>query len=459
MAIVKQFGFETGDLSEFDGGVVGNAARLNVTTAAAGCGTYGLAVDLFDEKNYALDTSFSVSVADWRVRFYLKLDDVVMSSGDNFRILHFNSPSGSALYAFVRNSSGVTQVRGQFYVDGGSFITMNVDVPSTGWHYVEMVVKRASSSTAADGVFEIYVDGTLAGSSTGNDIYDRGGPDEIRVGTPAADLEVGTSGTLYIDAIAIADTSATAIGPCSATVTGQAALSGAGALSTVAGVTVLGQASLAGTGALSAVAGAVTVPAQAALAGSGSAVASGSVVVLASAAMQGVGTLAGQGLLVVSGSAALNGSGSEVAAGLVVVSARGALSGVGSLVAAVTGTVAGSAALTGAGSLSATGSRGVTGQAALSGSGALSALAGVTALGQASLAGAGTLSGSALVLVPGVAVLSGQGNLVVLAILAVRGAATASGVGSLSGVGTVTPPTSRRRNGPPAWARMGARPR
>ena len=214
--IVLDLDHERGDFSEYSNGKVDANNRLSVTTNAAAIGKYGVECVLVDDgtKYYADHDFYWLEVSDWRFRVYVKLDNVSMGSGNRFRLVHTTGGNGSNLYVFIGYSSSIGfYVRAFFYYDGGGYVVSS-DVPlsATGWNRIECVTQRATGASASDGRVAIEINGTQQWEQTGVDIYDRAPPDNIQVGVPRADLEAATSGTIYFDGIAIANSSATAIG-------------------------------------------------------------------------------------------------------------------------------------------------------------------------------------------------------------------------------------------------------
>jgi len=161
-----------------------------------------------------------------------------------------------------------------------------------------------------------------------------------------------------------------------AVVTGDAALSGAGALDGTGLQIAVGAAAPAGAGTLTGAALLIAIGA-ATLAGTGTleGTAVGGATVTGAADMPGVGALAGTGLLIAIGASALAGVGALSAAGEDIVPAAGTLAGSGTLAGA--GSVLGYAAATiaGTGTLAASGSGIACGAAVLAGTGILFAVA------------------------------------------------------------------------------------
>lgn len=219
----------------------------------------------------------------------------------------------------------------------------------------------------------------------------------------------------YIDAEAITGAALVGSGTFAATgniggtVTGAAALSGAGTLDAAGVRSALGEAALSGAGALDA-AGTRTTLAGAALSGTGTLDAGGTRTTFAAATLSGTGTLDAAGTRTTLGAAALSGSGTLTSAGTRTTFGVAALTGSGTLTAA-SGATTGAAALSGSGTLDAAGVRAAVAAAALSGFGVLAAAGVRQTLATASLPGTGVLGADGWATVTAGAGLLGTGVL------------------------------------------------
>jgi len=183
---------------------------------------------------------------------------------------------------------------------------------------------------------------------------------------------------------------------------GAAALSGAGALSSLARLTLAARATASGTGALSAAAGLV-LPGTATLSAVGSLAAAGTIegaVKYGAATLSGAGSLAASASKILSGAATMAGEGSLAAAGTIegvikygtaTLSATGTLTTIGGIV------FSAAASLAGTGSLAASAVLTLAAKALIEGTGSLSAISSLLGdvFGKATLKGQGFLSVSA----------------------------------------------------------------
>jgi len=199
------------------------------------------------------------------------------------------------------------------------------------------------------------------------------------------------------------------------TVSGAAALVGAGLLSASGTAVVLGTGQIVGVGSLDAAATAI-LSGTAAVVGVGSLGASGVPIVSGAAALNGVGLLSGLGTPVVNGAANLTGIAILTPAGLVISQATANLLGVASLNASAFTIVPAQGAMVAVGVLLPNGTVQVVGQAAVSGVAALGAAGTTVVLGQAGLSGVGILAAQ-----PGAATIAGTATLIGVSLLGARG--------------------------------------
>ena len=195
-------------------------------------------------------------------------------------------------------------------------------------------------------------------------------------------------------------------------VTGSAALTGVGSLTSSARRGRLGVAALTGAGTISA-SGTRIVVATAALVGSGLLDAVGVRTVLGAADLQGAGSLF-VALGAVLGAANLTSSGVLTANGVRETFGDAALSGLGSLSASGTRIVLGAADLAALGVLSSDGRSTVLGAAVLAATGSLNATGTRIVIGLADLVAVGVLSASGVRETFGAAALTGDGSLAVV---------------------------------------------
>ena len=114
----------------------------------------------------------------------------------------------------LRYSDGSYQIRAKVRFDG--YQTRNGawhDI-ADDQHYIEVLVRHASSSTAADGSLTLWIDGTQVEQLSGVDLYDISKPERMRLGAIFG-IQSTTGGTFYVDEWMLRDDSAY-IGPVGA---------------------------------------------------------------------------------------------------------------------------------------------------------------------------------------------------------------------------------------------------
>jgi hypothetical protein len=214
-ATILDINHESNDLKEYHAGACDtDGGNLAVAAAAALNGTsYGLSVTCpatTNQKHAGKRISLWENTH-FRVRFYFDPNTCTMgaatpvilrvcenSSGNNVCAIKFMESSGYKL-ALNRRDDDLTDTTGTGYV-----IT---DAP----HYVEMHIQRASADGVSDGVFELWIDGTLKKQYTNVKNYNsfiKG--DVLKVGASSG-VTAAVNGTFYIDEIK-ANTTGTAIG-------------------------------------------------------------------------------------------------------------------------------------------------------------------------------------------------------------------------------------------------------
>ncbi|HLF26312.1 MAG TPA: S8 family serine peptidase [Anaerolineae bacterium] len=202
-------GFEAGNFSAWSTAVTGGG-RLSVSTSAALNGTQGMQA-LIDSTTpiYVADTR-PAAEATYHARFYFSPNGVTIGTGQSHYLLIGRSAAGAEVFRVqIQKASGNYQVRGQIRMNSGSYLTTNWYTISNASHAIEIAWQAASSSTAADGSFSLWLDGSLKQTRSGiaNGTYRL---EAIQLG-PAGGLASGISGAEYYDAFA--STRNTYIGP------------------------------------------------------------------------------------------------------------------------------------------------------------------------------------------------------------------------------------------------------
>lgn len=199
--------FESGTLAEF--GSLVNSSKLVAGTAGALKGTKGMAVTV-DSSGVAYGTnSISWSTRYLRFRCYFDPNTITMADADEFYIMEFRSAGGqsSGYLRVVKRGSAYKVFCGQRKDDGTYGKTAEYTITDAP-HYIEVEFARASSNVAADGSTSLWVDGVLKETVSGLDVYDVNRPVTMYAGAITG-LDIGTSGTFYLDDIIVKDQSVT----------------------------------------------------------------------------------------------------------------------------------------------------------------------------------------------------------------------------------------------------------
>lgn len=195
---------EEGDFSDYDS--VPPDAGLDLTIVQP-----GLAVTDNALKVHLLDTDdhYGKKHVDWRT------DDLRVGLHLDLREIDYGSPTDYFQVWSLRNAA--SDIRAALYLandpsnrvfwasvvdDTGLVRSLPLTQTSDNPH-IETHIRRASSASASDGIFEMFVNGVSIASLTDLDLYDLDRPSELRVGPQDA---VGTfSGSFLIDEIVVRD--------------------------------------------------------------------------------------------------------------------------------------------------------------------------------------------------------------------------------------------------------------
>lgn len=207
---------ETGDLSQYTSVVDPDVGEINATEGSAQADTnYGLAITINDQDNVYgvkdLVTSSTTGIV--RVRFYIDPSNVTMGTGHRFDILSLHQSSTSYFASLSLYYTGSAyQLRASIVDDIPTAYNTSDYTILTGENYIELQVTRASGESSNDGTLSLWINGVLKETISGKDNYDRFlNFDLLRIGAVSS-LDVGTSGTLYLDELLVLDNSKT-IGP------------------------------------------------------------------------------------------------------------------------------------------------------------------------------------------------------------------------------------------------------
>jgi hypothetical protein len=201
MAVIIDIDHENNDLSEYTATVT-DGGDMSVTAAAALVGTsYGLQAVINDTNSMYGQVSITNSNI-IRTRFYLDLNTLAMTD-KTFGILScLRGDATVVFYLCVNENSGTFYLGSVLYNDAGGASTVYGAV-SSGVHYVEIKLTRATDDVSANGRVDWWIDNVAQTTIINVDNYHRWNGDlvdmRIGVGTPPATLFSGISGTIYLD--------------------------------------------------------------------------------------------------------------------------------------------------------------------------------------------------------------------------------------------------------------------
>jgi subtilisin family serine protease len=201
-------GFESANLTVWNGGVTGS--RLSVTTASALAGTYGMQATLGSNTAASYVTDLTPSnESSYHARFYLNPHGVLTGNGTIVTLFSGLNAANTTIFQLQYRINGTSassprQVRLLVQRSGGTTASSWFTITNNAAHPIEIAWQSATSASAG-----LYTDGVLRQTLTAlnTSAYRL---DTVRFG-PSAGLVSTASGTLYFDAFA--STRNTVIGP------------------------------------------------------------------------------------------------------------------------------------------------------------------------------------------------------------------------------------------------------
>jgi len=175
MAQLFKLTMETGDLSQFTSTTTGSGNTLEASATAAKEGSYGLRVDVNGNTNATFgqkdDSGLSVPV--FRAGWWFKMDSYTGGSGTQrlFEWRDLGSFNGQVQWSFDGLGLHLRLV-----VEDDSHSNVYSGMPPmpdwNNWHYYEVRLVRASSTSASDGEAYLLIDGWPIVSIQDLDLYD-----------------------------------------------------------------------------------------------------------------------------------------------------------------------------------------------------------------------------------------------------------------------------------------------
>jgi hypothetical protein len=199
--LVHRDGFETGDTSRWSAtSADGGDLAVNVG-AAMKLTTFGLQAFVDDTNGLYVQDDTPTNETTYRARFYFHPGDFDPGTTQaHFRTRIFiafeEGPVRRLLALVLRRLNGQYSLMGRARLDDDAQANTGFFPIATSPHFVECRWVRASTPTAGNGVFELWIDGTPLASLTTLD-NNRSAVDFVRMG--ALSVKAGASGTLYFD--------------------------------------------------------------------------------------------------------------------------------------------------------------------------------------------------------------------------------------------------------------------
>jgi hypothetical protein len=193
--------FETGDFSQTTSQYTdGSALTVDVSAGLNGTNC-GMSVFINDtDAKYVVVSGLNSATGKARVRFYIDPNSLTMAENDEFTVLRLLNLDGLSIASILLHKSAADyQLQAAFsWDDGDSNFTAYVTITDAP-HYVELYCLRATDDTSADGEAQWWIDGTAKDHFTEKDNFDNNAAwASVRFGAVVG-LDMGTSGTLYLD--------------------------------------------------------------------------------------------------------------------------------------------------------------------------------------------------------------------------------------------------------------------
>jgi len=208
MSVIVDIDHEIGDLTEYTSTVT-DGGDLSVAAAAALAGTvYGLNV-LIDDTTaiYGIKSGLNDTSGKLRARFYIDPNTLTMATDDQFIVWRAQNTSTASLAKvdLYRSAAPAYRIQVTIFNDAGAGTASSFYTITDEPHYIEIYLQRAATSISSDGSLQLWIDGVSKQTISGIDNYDRfPNFDIIHLGA-IANLDAGTSGTLYLDQLVVND--------------------------------------------------------------------------------------------------------------------------------------------------------------------------------------------------------------------------------------------------------------
>lgn len=211
MAVVAYAGHESDDFSEYD---VSPSTASITTSAGAGLNgsSYGIEIDYDAAKGtdaQISNISFSTSSGYARLGFIIDVNTFAISGSNDAQFLNIYNATDDFFLCRLHDAGGgnIDLVVESEIDPGGSNTVTASNISQASELKVEVLLQRASTDVASDGILTLYVNGTQEDQVTGIDNYD------IFPDLNLADIDVSDSesssatGVLYFDELTLRDDS------------------------------------------------------------------------------------------------------------------------------------------------------------------------------------------------------------------------------------------------------------
>ncbi len=191
-------GFESGDLTAWNGVAQIDGGDLSAHTDAKIHGNYGLKAVIDDTNTIYVRDNTPVAEKRYRVRFYIDPNTLTMADNDSlYPFFAWDSAWQGEFDIFLERSSGVYNIAVSITKDTVAPVASARYPITDAPHWVEVDWKASSAPGADNGFITLWIDGVLK-ETIANVDNDTKQLDHITFGSTIRE-GTGTSGTLYLD--------------------------------------------------------------------------------------------------------------------------------------------------------------------------------------------------------------------------------------------------------------------
>ncbi|MFC1790264.1 hypothetical protein ACFLZP_02140 [Patescibacteria group bacterium] len=198
------------DLSQYD--YIHSDGNFNLSLAAALANSSGgveITIDNQDN-NYGTASFTQTTSPTYRFRFYLDPNGLTMEENSSIDLFNLYAIHAGLSRVTLGYSAGSHTITARTYNDNNQSIITSAHSISDEPHYIEVMVKYATSETANDGTLDIWIDGEHKQQIDQIDLFDITKPNNLWFG--AFGVRTGIEGNFYLDELVLRN-DATEIGP------------------------------------------------------------------------------------------------------------------------------------------------------------------------------------------------------------------------------------------------------